>query len=189
MDERWGWHIRVIVCHFPNSLKKTKILWQKIKEIYKYLLPRSFATQIFKLKHELATESLIKTRNSSWYNEVFEIQNPAYNFRLEATHFKRENVKATHYGIQSVRYLGQKIWDMVPDNINNCSSLNKFKNSIESWKPNKCPCRLCKKYIARVGFIWFTSTFWNVSEEKLLGDSLKGLRRRSIFLRISSLNN
>ena len=41
--------------------------------------------------------------------EVFEIQNPAYNFRLEATHFKRENVKVTHYGIQSVRYLGPKI--------------------------------------------------------------------------------
>ena len=41
--------------------------------------------------------------------EVFEIQNPAYNFHLEATHFKRENVKATHYGIQSVRYLGPKI--------------------------------------------------------------------------------
>ena len=36
--------------------------------------------------------------------EVFKIQNPAYNFRSEATHFKSENVKTTHYGIQSVGF-------------------------------------------------------------------------------------
>ena len=100
--------------------------------------------------------------------EVFEIQNPAYNFRSEATHFKRENVKTTHYGIQSVRYLGPKIWDMVPNNIKKCISLNKFKNSIKPWKPNECPCRLCKKHITQVGFIWFTSTSCNISEEKIL---------------------
>ena len=68
------------------------------------------ATEIFKLKNGLAPETM---------KEIFEIQNPADNFRSEATHFKRENIKTTHYGIQLVRYLGQKIWDMMP---NNCSS-------------------------------------------------------------------
>ena len=77
--------------------------------------------------------------------EVFEIQNTADNFRLEATHFKRENIKTTHYGIQLARYLGQKIWNMMPNSEKNCSSLNKFKNSIRSWKPIKYPCRLRKK--------------------------------------------
>ena len=101
------------------------------------------ATKIFKLKNGLAPEIMKK---------VFEIQNPAYNFRSEAIHFKRENVKTTHYGIQLVRYLGPKIWDMVPNNIKNRSSLHKFENSIKSWKPNECPCRLCKKYIAQISF-------------------------------------
>ena len=98
--------------------------------------------------------------------EVFEIQNPAYNFRAGATYFKRENVKKNHYGIQSVGYFGAKLWDTVPNNIKNCSWLNKVKNSIKSWKPNECPYRLCKKYIAQAGFIWFTSSFCNISEEK-----------------------
>ena len=80
-------------------------------------------TEIFKLKSGLAPEIM---------KEVFEKQNPAYNFRSEATHFKRENVKTTHYGIQSVRLLGPNIWDMVPNNIKSCRSLNKFKNSIKS---------------------------------------------------------
>ena len=46
----------------------------------------------------------------------------------------------SHYGIESVRYLGLKIWDIVPSNTKNCSSLNKLKNSIKPWKPNECPC-------------------------------------------------
>ena len=96
---------------------------------------------------------------------------------------------------------------------------------------NGLACRLCKKYIAQVGFIWSTSTFCNISEEKIqnlyifcifwffiyilylfivhngevspgfpvfflcaisadfLGDLPKGLRRRCIFLGISSLGN
>ena len=48
------------------------------------------ATEIFKLKNGLVPEIM---------KEVFEIQNHAYNFRSEVTHFKRENVKTTHYGI------------------------------------------------------------------------------------------
>ena len=75
------------------------------------------AIRIFKLKNGLFPEIM---------KEVFEIQNPAYNFCSEATHFKRESVKMTHYGIQSVKYLGPKIWDMVLKNIKTCSSLNKF---------------------------------------------------------------
>ena len=85
--------------------------------------------------------------------EVFKIQNSAYNFHFKVVHFKRENLKTTHYGIQSVRYLGPKIWDMISNNIKNFTSSNKFKNSDKSWKPNECPCRLCKEYFAQVGFI------------------------------------
>ena len=114
------------------------------------------ATEIFKVKNGLAAEIM---------KEVFKIQNPAYNFRSEATHFKSENVKTTHYGIQSVGFFWSKMWDMVPKNIKNCSSLNKLKNSIKLW-PNEFPCRICQKYIAQVGFIWFTAPFCNKSEEK-----------------------
>ena len=44
------------------------------------------ATEIFKSKNGLAPEIM---------KELCKIQNPAYNFGLEATHFKRENVKKT----------------------------------------------------------------------------------------------
>ena len=33
------------------------------------------------------------------------MKEPHYNLRSEASNFKRENVKFTHYGIQSARHL------------------------------------------------------------------------------------
>ena len=58
------------------------------------------ATALFKVKNSLAPEIM---------TEVFEIKEPQYNLRSEASHFERENFNSTHYGIQSVRHLGPKI--------------------------------------------------------------------------------
>ena len=63
------------------------------------------ATEMFKVKNNLAPEIM---------TEVFEIKEPHYNLRSEASLYKRENIKSTHYGIQSVRHLGPKIWNIVP---------------------------------------------------------------------------
>ena len=51
--------------------------------------------------------------------QVFDFQEPYYNLRSETSQFRRENIKATHYGIQSVKFLGPKIWAMVPQNVKN----------------------------------------------------------------------
>ena len=61
--------------------------------------------QIFKAKNNSAPEIM---------TEVFEIKEPNYNLRSEATNFKRKDVKSTHYGIQSVWHLGPKLWNIVP---------------------------------------------------------------------------
>ena len=55
------------------------------------------ATETFKVKKSLAPKIM---------TDVFEIKEPHYNLRSEASHFKRENVKSSYYGIQFVRHLG-----------------------------------------------------------------------------------
>ena len=102
------------------------------------------ATEIFKVKKNLSPEIM---------RHIFNIQKPHYNFRSESSMFRRGNVKSTHYGIQSLQFLGPKIWEMVPQNIKDCDSLDEFKVLIKQWKPDNCPCRLCRNYIANVGFI------------------------------------
>ena len=91
------------------------------------------ATEIFRAKNNLSPEIM---------KEVFELKEPSYNLRSKGNHFVRGNVKTTHYGIQSIKYLAPKIWDLVPDQIEHCGSLTKFKNFIKSWSPSDCPCRV-----------------------------------------------
>ena len=51
--------------------------------------------------------------------------------RSEASHFKKENVKSSHYGIQSVRHLGPTKWNIVPQNIREPNTINEFKSLIK----------------------------------------------------------
>ena len=89
------------------------------------------ATEIFKVQNNLSPEIM---------KQVFDFQEPYYNLRSETSQFRRENIKTTHYGIQSVKFPGPKIWVMAPQNI-------------KVWKPEVCSCRMCKKYDANIGFI------------------------------------
>ena len=72
------------------------------------------AAGIFKIKNDLVPEIM---------TEYFEIKELHYNFCFEASHFNREIIKSTHYGIQSVQDLGQNTWDLVPENNRKYNSL------------------------------------------------------------------
>ena len=57
------------------------------------------------------------------------------------------------YGTESLRYLGPKIWDIVPNSLKESSSLRNFKVEIKKWIPHGCPCKLCKIFIPDLGYI------------------------------------
>ena len=40
---------------------------------------------------------------------------------------------------------------MLPDNFKNKDSVESFKMAIKEWKPDSCPCRLCKTYVQNIG--------------------------------------
>ena len=101
-------------------------------------------TEIYKVKNGIAPEIM---------KDIFKLQNPSYNLRSSCSQLRRENIKPIRYGLHSVRYLDPKICKQVPNNIKYSNSLCKFKKLIESWKPEACPYRLCKTYIAQVGFV------------------------------------
>ena len=66
--------------------------------------------------------------------------------------FITRNVKSVLYGTETLAYLGPKVWSIVPNDIKNFS-LSIFVKKIRRWKPEKCPCRLCKTYIRDLGFV------------------------------------
>ena len=67
--------------------------------------------------------------------------------------FVRQTVNSVYKGDNSLRIFGPIVWNnMLPENYKTCPTLTHFKNSIKSWIPKNCPCRLCKNYIPGLGF-------------------------------------
>ena len=77
---------------------------------------------------------------------------PEYNLRNK-THFATRSIRTVYYGDNSLRYQGPKLWEIMRSDIKGTESVEVFKNRIENWIPENCPCRLCKTYIHQVGFI------------------------------------
>ena len=67
--------------------------------------------------------------------------------------FVTRNVHTVRYGTETLAHLGPQIWAIIPSTLKEIKSLKFFKCAIKKWKPDKCPCRLCKTYIDGVGFI------------------------------------
>ena len=67
--------------------------------------------------------------------------------------FKSRNVHTVAYGTETLNYMGPKLWSLVPNELREVKSLTEFKRNIKLWKPDKCPCRICKTYVAGLGFI------------------------------------
>ena len=67
--------------------------------------------------------------------------------------FATRKVHTVKYGTETMAHLGPKVWSVVPIEIKETNSLKEFKNKIKSWKPSKCPCKLCRIYIKGVGYI------------------------------------
>ena len=103
----------------------------------------------------LVTEmyKFINNLSSPIMNRVFKLNSDSrYNLR-QISQFSRSLVRSVYHGTESISYLGPKIWDILPDDYKTIQNLDTFKIKIKKWKPENCPCRLCKVYIDRVGFL------------------------------------
>ena len=86
-------------------------------------------------------------------NNTFKLreENP-YNLR-NVSEFSRPMINSVYHGTESISFLGPKIWDILPEKLKNIETLEVFKKEIKIWKPDNCPCRLCKVFIEGVGFL------------------------------------
>ena len=59
--------------------------------------------------------------------EVFPLKEQGhYNLRTQ-THFEIPHVKTVTYGLESIRFLGPKIWEALPNDFKRMESVNCFK--------------------------------------------------------------
>ena len=100
------------------------------------------ATEIFKVVNGTGPEIM---------KDIFSLkENPRYDSRFP---FNSNNIHTEKYGKETLTFLGPKIWSLVPNEIKKSKSILEFKKLIKTWNTDKCPCRLCKNFVAELGFV------------------------------------
>ncbi len=101
------------------------------------------AIEMYKIKHHLSPIPM-----QALFNEKIN----HYDLRYKSS-WETDNLRTVKYGSETIRNMGPKTWELVPNNIKESTSLLEFKTKIKRWKPNSCTCRLCMSYIYNLGFI------------------------------------
>ena len=85
--------------------------------------------------------------------KVFPTNEPIYECNLRnISDFAARRIKKVRHGSVSLSYLGQRLWNILPDEYEKLKSVKGFKAKIRSWVPENCFCRLCGcvKYIFNI---------------------------------------
>ena len=76
-------------------------------------------------------------------SELFSFSNVNYSLR-SGSRLHQPSANTVWNGQETISYLWPKIWNLVPEEIKQKSSLFAFKREIKQRVPNNCPCRICK---------------------------------------------
>ena len=131
---------------------------------------QKLAIELYKAKNNLSPMSM---------NEIFPDGNYNGLDLRSQTEFSVPHVNNVNHGQETLRFIGPKIWALIPDSLKETSSLTIFKNKIKKWVPKECPLqimqtlciwiRLCL-YNLLICFVcnkkrrkWYCGNKWNIS--------------------------
>ena len=119
--------LRILLDNNSSSYKELLLAGGKSTLEVKRL--QQLSIEVFKTLHDL---------NPVFMKDIF-----IKNTRSESNKLYVQSHKAKTYGEKSLRILGPKIWNALPDNIKNSTSLAIFKNLIKTWTGPICTCNMC----------------------------------------------
>ena len=153
----------VWMCHSRTINNKINHLHERCLRViyndkissFKELLERDGSVPIHNRNLQILATGMFKVYNNiapPKFTEFFNKRNPNYQLR-HTSHFPIPPVRSVYNGTESLSFLGPKIWDIVPTELQKVKSSNAFKSGIKNWWPQNCPCRLCKRYLPKIGFV------------------------------------
>ena len=122
---------------FRGSLEKDNSVFIHHKKI------QALAIEMFKIHTKTSPQtiqevSLVKKQGN-------------YNLQNQKD-FLIPQVESVNYDLESIWLLGQKLGERLPNDWKNNELVDSFKTTIKKWKPESCPCRLCKTYLQNIGY-------------------------------------
>ena len=146
-----------------NNSKINRLHERCLRKIYsdkqssfEELLEQDGSVSIHQRNLQVLTTEMYKVRKGlspAIITELFEHKEEHYYNLRNNAEFAIPAIRTVYHGSESISYLGPKIWNILPDRLKNANSLETFKSEIKKWKPENCPCRLCKSYLQNIGLI------------------------------------
>ena len=151
---QFGYCPLIWMCHNRNIHRQTnKIHGRALRIVYvdnnssfDELLKKSGSVSIHHRNIQQLAIEIYKALNnlsSPLVSELFMIKENKYKLPNEVI-LASNLPRSANYGINSVSHLAPKIWELIPNELRKCITLNLFKEKIKSWIPHNCPCNLCR---------------------------------------------
>ena len=151
----WMFHDRKIYNKINKIHERAlRIIHKDSSSNFENLLIKSNSVSVHQRNLQLLLIEIYKTVNNlnpSFMAEASVINVVPYNLR-GSTNLVLPKARTNLYGIDTVRFVGQKLWQSVPKEIKESQSLDIFKRNIKAI-PLDCSCKLCKSYITNLGFL------------------------------------
>ena len=153
----WMCHSRELNNKINRSHEKClRIIYNDKKSSFQELLDKDQSVCLHHRNLQTLSVEMFKVTNGlspEIFSNLFEKKDHTiYNFRNNSR-FDIPKVNTVRSGSESISVLGPKTWNSLPKELKEITSLDAFKSSIKRWRPTNCSCRICKQYIAGVGFI------------------------------------
>ena len=103
---------------------------------------QALSLEIYKTMHEL---------NPVFMKDIFHLRKQNYATRNEQ--ICHPNPRTITYGLESFGYKATQIWRSIPYDIRNNPNINAFKKFTSENCSKLCNCKLCRPYIANLGYI------------------------------------
>ena len=180
-------HVLIINAYIKSLFNYCPLVWMfcyrrimhkmnKIHERSLRLLLKNYEDDFQDLLRSSADLSIPQRCIHSLLTEVYkyvhgrlspEIMNEAFSTRTNIYNTRQFNVFETHiptsnrYGLNSIPYKANQLWNLLPENLKSSPSSTLFKNEIKLWQCFNCPCYICKSYVLNLGYCVSCSYFFS----------------------------
>ena len=141
--------------------RRSNHLFNKLQERALRIAYNDFNSSFSELL-EMANESTIHIRNLKFLlTEVYKFLNglppPIMNdcpYDLRNPRILASKHKSTiKYGFNTIAFKGAQVWQNISLAIRNSESLSLFKSNIKQIQSLSCRCKICRLFIANLGYI------------------------------------